>query len=50
MAEDRRRTGFACVPWFERDPLLEPLRLRPEFVALLADVQKRREASLPIDR
>ena len=43
-------TGFACVPWFERDPLLEPLRRRPEFIALLADVQKRREASLPIDR
>ena len=43
-------TGFACVPWFERDPLLEPLRRRPEFTALLADVQKRREASLPIDR
>lgn len=43
-------TGFACVPWFERDPLLEPLRRRPEFVALMADVQKRREASLPVDR
>jgi DNA-binding winged helix-turn-helix (wHTH) protein/TolB-like protein/Flp pilus assembly protein TadD len=43
-------TGFACVPWFERDPLLEPLRRRPEFAGLLADVQKRREASLPIDR
>ena len=40
-------TGFPCVPWFERDPLLEPLRARPEFAALMAYVRARRESSLP---
>ena len=28
-------TGFPCVPWFELDPLLEPIRTQPEFVRLL---------------
>ncbi|HUQ89704.1 MAG TPA: winged helix-turn-helix domain-containing protein [Vicinamibacterales bacterium] len=36
-------TGFPCVPWFERDPLLEPLRRLPEFSALLEYVRDRRE-------
>ena len=39
-------TGFPCVPWFERDPLLEPLRRRQEFSDLLAYVRTRRESSL----
>ncbi len=39
-------TGFPCLPWFERDPLLEPLRPRPEFATLLAYVRARRESSL----
>jgi len=39
-------TGFPCVPWFERDPLLEPLRRRPEFSDLLAYLRTRRESSL----
>jgi tetratricopeptide (TPR) repeat protein len=39
-------TGFPCVPWFERDPLLEPLRARPEFSVLMAYVRARRESSL----
>jgi DNA-binding winged helix-turn-helix (wHTH) protein/tetratricopeptide (TPR) repeat protein len=39
-------TGFPCVPWFERDPLLESLRARPEFAALMAYVRARRESSL----
>ncbi len=38
-------TGFPCVPWFERDPLLEPLRRRQEFSDLLAYVRTRRESS-----
>ena len=28
-------TGFPCLPWFERDPLLAPVRARPEFARLL---------------
>jgi tetratricopeptide (TPR) repeat protein len=39
-------TGFPCVPFFERDPLLEPLRHRPEFPDLLQYVRTRREALL----
>lgn len=39
-------TGFPCLPWFERDPLLEPLRRRQEFGDLLAYVRARRESSL----
>jgi tetratricopeptide (TPR) repeat protein len=38
-------TGFPCLPWFERDPLLEPLRRLPEFSALLDYVRERRESS-----
>jgi TolB-like protein len=28
-------TGFPCYPWFERDPLLNPVRHDPSFVRLL---------------
>jgi tetratricopeptide (TPR) repeat protein len=35
-------TGFACLPFFERDPLLEPLRVHPGFPELLAYVRARR--------
>lgn len=38
-------TGFPCLPWFERDPLLEPLRRLPEFSTLLEYVRTRRESS-----
>jgi tetratricopeptide (TPR) repeat protein len=38
-------TGFPCLPWFERDPLLEPLRRLPEFSTLLEYVRERRESS-----
>lgn len=38
-------TGFPCLPWFERDPLLQPLRARPEFSALLEYVRERRESA-----
>ena len=40
-------TGFACLIWFERDPLLEPVRQSAAFVKLRSYVQGRREASLP---
>jgi hypothetical protein len=39
-------TGFPCLPWFERDPLLEPRRGRPEYSALLTYVRARRDSSL----
>jgi DNA-binding winged helix-turn-helix (wHTH) protein/tetratricopeptide (TPR) repeat protein len=39
-------TGFPCLPFFERDPLLDPLRRRSEFVDLLGYVRTRRESSL----
>ena len=41
-------TGFPCLPFFERDPLLDPLRRRSEFAALLEYVRTRRESSLSL--
>lgn len=38
-------TGFPCVVWYERDPLLGVLREEPSFRALLADLAARREAA-----
>jgi TolB-like protein/predicted Ser/Thr protein kinase len=32
-------TGFPCYPWFERDPLLQPLRSNPDFKILLAELR-----------
>jgi hypothetical protein len=43
-------TGFPCVPWFERDPWLEPLRRRPDYVELIAYVRGKRDTSLSPDR
>ena len=37
-------TGFACYPWFERDPLLEPLRRDPGSRALFDELKRRYEA------
>jgi DNA-binding winged helix-turn-helix (wHTH) protein/TolB-like protein len=31
--------GFLCYPWYRQDPLLQPLHARPEFEALLREVQ-----------
>jgi DNA-binding winged helix-turn-helix (wHTH) protein/TolB-like protein/Flp pilus assembly protein TadD len=39
-------TGFPCLPWFERDPLLEPARRRSDFAELMAYVRVRRDAAL----
>ncbi len=39
-------TGFPCLPWFERDPLLEPARRHPEFAAVLEYVRERRGSAL----
>jgi TolB-like protein len=39
-------TGFPCLTWFDRDPLLDPARRRTEFAELLAYVRSRRDSSL----
>lgn len=39
-------TGFPCLPFFERDPLLEPARRRSEFAELLRHVRERRQSTL----
>jgi DNA-binding winged helix-turn-helix (wHTH) protein/tetratricopeptide (TPR) repeat protein len=39
-------TGFPCLPFFERDPLLEPIRHRPGYSELLAYVRSRRDEAL----
>ena len=39
-------SGFPCLPFFERDPLLEPLRQGSDFPGLLSYVRTRRETAL----
>ncbi|HUE84572.1 MAG TPA: winged helix-turn-helix domain-containing protein [Vicinamibacterales bacterium] len=39
-------TGFPCVTWFERDPLLERIRRLPQFSEMVAYVRTRRDSSL----
>ncbi len=39
-------TGFPCLTWFERDPLLESLRLGPAFPQLQRYVRARRDSTL----
>ena len=41
-------TGFPCLPFFERDPLLEPLRRRADFPELLQHVRDRRALVLAV--
>jgi hypothetical protein len=37
-------TGFPCVLWFERDPLLSPIRETPGFADLLGHARRVRES------
>jgi len=39
------RTGFPCYPWFARDPMLAPLRGKPDFEALLGEMRRSFEDS-----
>jgi tetratricopeptide (TPR) repeat protein len=39
-------TGFPCLPWYERDPLLDPLRRHMDFTGLLSYVRSRRDSTL----
>jgi predicted Zn-dependent protease len=32
--------GFPCFPWFDQDPLLEPIRREPAFQRLLAAMRR----------
>ena len=41
-------TGFACPPFYERDPLLEPVRRRGDSAALMEYVRTRREIALSV--
>jgi len=51
---DAANDGFPCLPFFETDPLLEPVRLSPEYEALMSKLRPAHEgyrrlyASLPI--
>jgi DNA-binding winged helix-turn-helix (wHTH) protein/TolB-like protein len=38
-------TGFPCAIWYERDPLLGPIRRHPDFLALSAELAARRDAA-----
>jgi hypothetical protein len=33
-------SGFPCYPWFEQDPLLEPLRAHPQFRTFIAKLRR----------
>jgi tetratricopeptide (TPR) repeat protein len=40
-----RSTGFLCYPWFERDPLLTPLKPNPEFRQFLDEFKQSWETT-----
>ena len=37
------RIGFPCYPWFARDPLLQPIRPDPRFIALMDKLRSEHE-------
>ena len=39
------KTGFPCYPWYQRDPLLQPLRGDVEFERMLTELKKGLEAA-----
>ncbi len=41
--ERAAESGFPCLPWFERDTLLEPVRRDPAFVTLLDRLRTAQE-------
>ena len=34
------RTGFPCYPWYERDPLLDPIRGDSRFVDFMRELRR----------
>jgi serine/threonine-protein kinase len=37
-------TGLPCYPWFDKDPLLDPIRAVPDFQKLLENLQRYRRS------
>ena len=33
-------TGFACYPWYQRDPLLDPIRNDSGFAAFMGELRR----------
>jgi DNA-binding winged helix-turn-helix (wHTH) protein/TolB-like protein len=33
-------TGFPCYPWYERDPLLDPIRDHPQFAGFMRELRR----------
>jgi hypothetical protein len=33
-------TGFACYPWYQRDPLLDPIRADSGFAAFMGELRR----------
>ena len=33
-------TGFPCYPWYDRDPLLHPIRNDPQFADFMRDLRR----------
>ena len=40
---DARSNGFPCAPWFERDPLLAPLKSSAPFRQFIDETRRMRE-------
>jgi hypothetical protein len=38
-------TGFSCYPWFERDPLLDPIRGDAGFAAFARELRRSWDAA-----
>jgi DNA-binding winged helix-turn-helix (wHTH) protein len=38
-------TGFPCYPWFDRDPLLDPIRRDARFLAFMGDLRRSWESA-----
>lgn len=38
-------TGFPCYPWYEHDPLLDPIRNDPRFVTFMRELRRSWEAA-----
>lgn len=36
-----RDDGFPCFPWFDKDPLLDPIRLNNDFISMLAEMEQQ---------
>jgi len=39
------QTGLPCYPWYERDPLLQPMRKDNEFQRFMAELKKSWESA-----